>query len=124
MAHIQSTLLDNHHISTKELEKNAELITSLEHGHFDPTDLFAASLANCFLTIISLMAEKNGDNLKGTTVDIKKELDDNPRRVSKLHITIKFKEGLDEKKKTKYLKSLTACPVHHSLHPDLQVIIN
>src|SRR6059058_9777 len=58
---------------------------------FSPTDLVATALGTCMSTIMGMKAEELGLNLKGMTVDVKKEMSkDAPRRIvglpSEVHI--------------------------------------
>src|SRR5260370_35387768 len=58
---------------------------------FSPTDLVATALGTCMSTIMGMKAEELGVNLKGMTVDVKKEMSkDGPRRIvglpSEIHI--------------------------------------
>lgn len=88
---------------------------------FSPTDLFTSALASCVITIMAKVAERDGLDIKGTTIDIEKHMQENPRRVSKFTGVINFSAGLEDKDKRKLLKCVEACPVHKSLHPDIEV---
>ena len=91
---------------------------------FSPTDLVATALGTCMLTIIGLVAERNKIAVKGTTVHVTKEMSaDAPRRIAKLTVVITFPKGLNltDADKSKFAHAAKTCPVHHSLHPDIQV---
>ena len=90
--------------------------------YFSPTDLFATSLASCIITIMAKVATRDGIELKDSTIEIEKVMADNPRRIAKLINKIKFAPSLTEKEKKKLLACVRACPVHQSLHPDVEVI--
>ncbi|MBU2575428.1 MAG: OsmC family protein [Elusimicrobia bacterium] len=90
-------------------------------GTFSPTDLFASSLASCILTIMAMVAERDGIKFEGAAIEIEKEMQDNPRRISKFTGTITLPAGLDEKQREKLLACVKACPVGRSLHPDIAV---
>src|SRR3977135_1107652 len=60
---------------------------------FSPTDLVATALGTCISTTMGLKAEELGVNLKGMTVEVKKEMSkDAPRRIvalpSEVHIPL------------------------------------
>src|SRR5437588_11930664 len=60
---------------------------------FSPTDLVATALGTCMSTIMGIKAEELGLNLKGMTVDVKKEMSKHaPRRIvglpSEVHIPL------------------------------------
>jgi len=88
---------------------------------FSPTDLLASALASCILTIMAKAAERDGVNIQGTSISIEKHMQENPRRISKFTGILTFPAGLSEEKKKKLQSYIQACPVHRSLHPDIQV---
>ncbi len=88
---------------------------------FSPTDLAAASVASCVLTIMAKMAERDGLDLRGATFEIEKHMQDNPRRIARLTGTITLPPGLDPKQREKILAAVRACPVSRSLHPDIKL---
>jgi uncharacterized OsmC-like protein len=90
---------------------------------FSPTDLFAASLGACILTIMGEAAKKHGHDLKGAGIEIEKEMSASPRRVGKIALKITLPAHLQEADKKRYLECVKACPVHRSLHPDIKVDI-
>jgi len=90
---------------------------------FSPTDLYGSALSACILTIMAAMAERDGVDMKGTTLAFEKAMADSPRRIAKITGTITFSETVPESKRQKLLSAVRACPVHRSLHPDLEVDI-
>ena len=81
----------------KHLKSGNEIFTDApvdNHGKgeaFSPTDLTAASLGSCILTIMGIAAERRGMDLKGTRSEITKIMGQNPRRINKVKIQIHFK---------------------------------
>ncbi len=90
---------------------------------FSPTDLFASSLASCVLTIMGKVAERDGLPFYGSTIKIEKIMNESPRRVKRFVIDIHFADGIDDSAKKKLLKCVDTCPVHRSLHPDIEMEI-
>ncbi|MBI4656555.1 MAG: OsmC family protein [Elusimicrobia bacterium] len=90
---------------------------------FSPTDLIPASLSSCVLTIMSKMAEKNGLDIKGCSIEIEKHMQENPRRISRLAGAVTFPSHLSELHRKKLLACVKTCPVHKSLHPDIEIEI-
>lgn len=90
---------------------------------FSPTDLFASSFASCVLTIMGKMAERKGDNLKGTTIEIDKIMTENPRRIGTFILYISFPADYNEEQKEFYMSAVKACPVHNSLSPAINIDI-
>ena len=95
------------------------------HGRgesFSPTDLVATALCSCIATIMGIYASKHDIDLKGLEINVEKHMSvDAPRRIAKLPLTIRMPAGIDEQHR-KPLENVAAhCPVHHSLHPDIEV---
>lgn len=91
---------------------------------FSPTDLLAASLGSCMLTIMGISAREHGFDIDGTKVNITKIMGTSPRRVQEVIIDFTFPH-MDYTPKQKKLIALAAdtCPVARSLHPDLKQTI-
>lgn len=113
------------------LQSNTKIITDApldNHGKgeaFSPTDLMATSLANCMLTIMGIKANSEGmTSIDGTEAIVTKVMAADPRRVSEIHIHLKFpKNDYTDKEKKIYENIAHTCPVAKSLHPDLKQII-
>ncbi|MCX5795829.1 MAG: OsmC family protein [Elusimicrobia bacterium] len=88
---------------------------------FSPTDLLAASLSSCILTIMSMSAKKDGLDLKGSSVEVEKEMQSSPRRVARFVGRIVLPAHLSSAQKEKLKAYIKACPVGGSLHPDVKV---
>jgi len=86
---------------------------------FSPTDLVATALASCMITIMAIAAEKNGINISETSASVKKIMGTNPRTISDIVIEIKMSKDLALKDRKRLEKAALACPVHKSLHPDM-----
>ncbi len=86
---------------------------------FSPTDLVATALASCMITIMAIAAEKNGINISETSASVKKIMGTNPRTISDVVIDIKMSKDLALKDRKRLEKAALACPVHKSLHPDM-----
>ena len=87
---------------------------------FSPTDLVATALGTCILTIMGIAAEQRGINIRGTRSEVAKIMCENPRRISKIIIHIYFSINLSKQHKTILEKSALLCPVHNSLHAEIE----
>ncbi len=88
---------------------------------FSPTDLVATALGSCMMTIMGIKARDMGLDLTGTEIEITKVMVSNPRRISEVHATLKFPaNSFTDKDKTILENAARACPVAHSLHPDIK----
>ena len=89
---------------------------------FSPTDLTAASLGSCMMTTMAIYAERHGIQLKGTKVEVTKEMVHDPaRRIGKLTVIFKMASGIIVSQRQALERAALTCPVHKSLHPDVQV---
>lgn len=125
-----------------EVEFTGNLSTKLKHGpsgvsistdapkdnqgegrSFSPTDLMASALISCMLTIMAIYAKRTGIDLTGTKGKVIKEMSANPRRVGKLDVLFQMPKRLSPAERTALEAAALTCPVHKSLHPDVQVPI-
>lgn len=92
---------------------------------FSPTDLCAAALASCMMTIMGIQAEAKGWKLEGAKASVEKEMSaDLPRRIAQLTVTMNIPGQWDDSQKKQLERAAHTCPVHHSLHPDIKIVLN
>jgi putative redox protein len=94
---------------------------------FSPTDLLATSLGSCMLTIMGMAANNHNINIDGTTIEITKIMEANPRRVSEIIVEFKMNgNNYSDKEKQLLENAAHTCPVAKSLSADLKqtVIFN
>lgn len=94
---------------------------------FSPTDLLATSLGCCMLTIMGIMAERHAINIEGTSIEITKIMEANPRRVGEIIVEFTMpKNNYSEKEKIVLENAAHTCPVAKSLSSELKqtVIFN
>lgn len=90
--------------------------------NFSPTDLLAASLGTCMMTLMGIVARKLGVDLKGMSAEVIKEMANTPhRRIGTLRVRIYSSFSPDSATREKLEKAALECPVHHSLHPDVKI---
>lgn len=91
---------------------------------FSPTDLVATALGTCILTILGIQANKHGFALGECRVRVEKHMaTEGKRRISRLPAELHI-AGVPENKRESVLAALHACPVHGSLHPDIDTPID
>ncbi len=89
---------------------------------FSPTDLLGCSLATCIATTMALYAHKKGWNLEGLRLEVEKRMTDKPsRRIGSLWIKIVIPDSFSKEKREALERIASSCPVHKSLHPDVEV---
>lgn len=90
---------------------------------FSPTDLCAAALGTCAMTIIALYCKNHGVDVSGAEMEITKTMSADPRRIGKLEVIFKMPDRpYTDKEKIVMERAAHTCPVHLSLHPDLEQI--
>ena len=109
-----------HEPSGKQIETDAPKDNNGKGEAFSPTDLMASSLGACMMTIMGIAANRHAIELKGTTIEVIKEMITEPvRRIGKIHVTLKMVAGIPKEKRNMLETAAHACPVHKSLHPDI-----
>jgi len=117
-----------HGPSKKTLFTDAPVDNGGKGESFSPTDLVATALAACLVTTMGIVAQRNNLELAGTKVHVVKEMTQTPpRRIAKLPVTVRIPTNvaaaLKPDDRTKLENAAKHCPVHASLHPDVQAPI-
>lgn len=87
---------------------------------FSPTDLVATALGSCMITIMGIVAEREGIILDGTIAEVEKVMATSPRRIGEIKIKIKFIQKLNRDQRDKLETAAKTCPVSGSLSEDLK----
>jgi putative redox protein len=111
-----------HGPSQAEIETDAPTDNHGKGERFSPTDLMAAALGSCMLTVMGILAERHAWPLAGATAHVRKRMSEDPvRRIGGLEVELRFPAGLPELARKPLLRAAEACPVKQSLHPDTAV---
>jgi uncharacterized OsmC-like protein len=87
---------------------------------FSPTDLVATALGTCIATTMGIVAEKHGIDLRGMTVDVNKEMANDPRRIGRLTTEVHIPLPPDHPQRELLEQTGLGCPVHRSLPPEME----
>ena len=89
---------------------------------FSPTDMVAGALGACILTTVAMWAERHDLDLAGARANVTKEMrTEPPRRIGRLVTTITIPAGkLPAEMRERAEQIARACPVHKSLHPEIE----
>jgi len=92
---------------------------------FSPTDLLATALGSCMATVIGIVGKRKNIPVEGMSVTVRKFMsEDMPRRVHRIELDLNI-PLLATHPDRKLLESAAhSCPVHHSIHPDIEVVMN
>ena len=92
---------------------------------FSPTDLVATALASCMATVIGIVAKRKEIAVEGMTVVVRKHMTtDQPRRIAKLELDLDLPLPASHPDRKILESAARGCPVHHSIHPDIDVVMN
>ncbi len=115
-----------HGPSGTELTTDAPVDNGGQGTSFSPTDLVATALGSCVLTILGLVAQRHEIELTGTKVSVTKEMIAQPvRRIGRLETIVTVPSGLvdDPAMRDRLESAARKCPVHQSLHSDIDAPI-
>ncbi len=90
---------------------------------FSPTDLVAGALASCIATIMGIYARRHDISLDGMELSVEKHMGSEPRRIGRLPVTIEMPAAIEQRHRTALKAAAHHCPVHASLHPDIEVSV-
>jgi uncharacterized OsmC-like protein len=116
---------ENTHLkSNNRFNTDAPVDNNGKGAAFSPTDTVAAGLANCMLTVMGIKANDMAQvSIDGATADVTKTMAANPRRISKIEVVVEMPAGIDSKSQQILENTANTCPVHYSLHPDIEKLI-
>jgi uncharacterized OsmC-like protein len=91
---------------------------------FSPTDLVATALGACMATVMGIVAARKEISLEGMKVKARKFMsEDQPRRIVRLEVDLDMPLAGDHPERKVFEGAARGCPVHHSLHPDIEVVM-
>ncbi len=91
---------------------------------FSPTDLVATALGTCISTVMGIVAERDGIDLRGMRISVEKHMAAAPaRRIAKLLVRVEMPGRLTEAQRAKLERTAHTCPVHQTLHGNVEMPI-
>lgn len=108
------------------IQSGTEILTDAprdNHGKgeaFSPTDMIANALGACMVSIMGIKAREIPLDITGSTVEVTKIMQSEPRKIAKIVIVLNMKAYADEKTRTILERVAMTCPVYLSLHPDIE----
>ncbi len=92
---------------------------------FSPTDLVATALGSCMATVIGIVARRKELPVEGMTVNVRKIMsEDLPRRIHRLELDLRIPLPASHPDRKLLESAANGCPVHHSIHPEIEVVMN
>ncbi|MFO1015357.1 MAG: OsmC family protein [Caulobacteraceae bacterium] len=91
---------------------------------FSPTDLLAASLGSCILSVMATAARVQNVPFEGASARVEKTMRKKPsHRVEAMAVTIRMPHAPEPLIRTKLERAAATCPVKHALSKDLAVSV-
>jgi uncharacterized OsmC-like protein len=129
MATVSATYLGDLRVECVHNQSGTRIITDAptdnqgKGASFSPTDLCATALGACAMTIIGIYAQSHGVDITGTTMNITKTMSADPRRIGKVEVVFDMPDrDYSQKEKTIMERCTQTCPVHLTLHPDVEQV--
>lgn len=110
-----------HGPSGRELTTAAPVDNQGDGSSFSPTDLVAAGLGSCALTLMAIVGEREGIPVEGLAFEVVKEMSSDPRRISRLPLRITMPAGLSGVQRAKLETAAHTCPVRRSILAEIEV---
>ncbi|HZN03951.1 MAG TPA: OsmC family protein [Candidatus Polarisedimenticolia bacterium] len=115
----------HHGPSGAEIVTDAPLDNQGKGEAFAPTDLLAASLGSCILTIMGIYARRKKIEMRGSHARVSKEMVADPlRRVGRIVVDVHLPVSIESPLRPALEIAGHSCPVERSLHPDIKVELN
>lgn len=120
------TYLGELRTSSVHLQSGTEILSDAptdNHGKgeaFSPTDLLANALGSCMVSIMAIKSKDLQVNLEGSTVEVTKIMQPEPRKIAKIIIVMNMSVAVDEKSRIILERAAMHCPVLLSLNPDIE----
>ena len=91
--------------------------------YFSPTDLVATARATCILTTLGIVAKRRELALLRAEATVEKHMNADPRRIGRLPVEVRIAGSFTDEEKVVLERAANTCPVHKSLHPDIDAPI-
>ncbi len=131
MPTIKSSYLGNLRTQSVHLQSGTELLTDAPVDNngkgekFSPTDLVSSALGSCMVTIMGIVAERNGVSLDGLSWEVTKVMQASPRKIQEIVVDFHWDNPVEDGAMIQKLKNAAlTCPVALSLDPAIKQTVN
>jgi uncharacterized OsmC-like protein len=120
------TYLGDLRTSSVHLQSRTEILSDAptdNHGRgeaFSPTDLVANALGSCMISIMAIKSKELNVDLIGSTIEITKVMQAEPRKIAKIIVILNMPITADEKNRVILERVAMNCPVLLSLNADIE----
>jgi putative redox protein len=109
-----------HGPSGAEIGTAAPVDNNGDGSSFSPTDLVAAALGACMVTLMGITARKHGFPFEECSFVLEKQMRADPRRIDAIPVTLRMPAGLTAQQRRLLEHAALTCPVHVSLLPEIR----
>ena len=112
--------------TSTHLQSGTEILSDAptdNHGRgeaFSPTDMVANALGSCMISIMAIKSKDLNVDLVGSTIEITKVMQPEPRKIAKIIVVLNMPITVDEKTKVILERVAMNCPVLLSLNADIE----
>ena len=111
-----------HGPSRAQLETDAPKDNQGRGESFSPTDLVAAALGTCMLTVMGITARRLEIDMTGAEATVDKSMVADPaRRIGELTVRIAVPISISADDQKRLENAALTCPVAKCLHPDIKM---
>jgi len=128
---IKSSYLGNLRTESTHVQSSTNLLTDAPTDNngkgeaFSPTDLVASALGSCMVTIMGIVAARDGFGLEGLTWEVTKIMQSAPRKIEEIKIDFFWGKPSNDPALIQKLKNAArTCPVALSLDPSIKQTLN
>lgn len=92
---------------------------------FSPTDLVCSALSSCMITLMGILANREGIELRGLTSEVTKIMADNPRKIKEIQIVFSHPSlNVTDVQREKLKRAALTCPVALSLSDSVEQTVS
>lgn len=131
MPTIKSSYLGNLRTQSEHLQSGTKIISDAPVDNngkgeaFSPTDLVSSALASCMVTIMGIVAARDGVDLEGLSWEVTKIMQASPRKIQEIVVDFHWDSPVSDSALIQKLKNAArTCPVALSLDPAISQTIN
>jgi uncharacterized OsmC-like protein len=107
--------------STNKILTDAPVDNNGKGEAFSPTDLVCAALGSCMVTIMGIIAERDGVSLEGLSWEITKIMQASPRKIQEVIVDFTWVNPVNDPVFIQKIKNAAkTCPVALSLNPEIK----
>lgn len=107
---------DTHQRSGNKVITDAPTDNNGRGEAFSPTDLVCAALSSCMMTLMGMVAQREGIDMKNMSSEITKIMTSNPRKIAEIQIVFSHPGlAVTDTQKQKLMHAARTCPVALSL---------